>query len=207
VKGFVIAILITAAVLGILLTLRFGLRVQYRGGNYKIWFIINFIKICLYDSTRKKKKKAKKSKKKDEKKKSGEKPKRDWRELLSMIRSMGGVVGRLIRRIRVDVCRATVTVGGKDAASAATNYGRIWAAIGGLHALLDNTVTLKEYRVGAVLDYERESITAEGLVEISFRNLYILAAIYGFVMALREHKNVFRRTKGSPKKLVKNIAD
>lgn len=214
-NGWLLALLITAVILGILLLLRLGLRVEYFSGETRVLLCVNRLRIKLYSSAEKKAKKQKQKKKSRTKtvgKASGgkkEKKKKDKTELLnilSLIREGGGVVARLIKRIRVEELQGVVTVCGADAASAAIAYGRLWAAVGAVHALLDNLVTVKDFQVNVLLDYEDKKTHAEGIVEIGFRNLYVLAAIYGIVKALWGYKNVFRGSGGSPRKLTKKAA-
>lgn len=210
-NGWLLALLITAAILGILVLLRFGLRVEYFSGETLVFFCIGRIRIKVYSSVEKKaKKQKKKNRKKDAEKQPGEKKtgkkQFDLRDILSLVREGGGIAARLMKRIRVEELRGQLTVGGSDAASAAIAYGRLWAAVGAAHALLDNLVTVKSFDVDVLLDYGSGNIRAEGVLEIGFRNLYVVAAIYGIIKALWGHKNLFRGSGGSPHKLTKNVA-
>ncbi len=217
-NGWLLALLITAAILGILLLLRFGLRVAYSAEDLRIWLCISRLRIRIYSSAKKKalkekksktnnakeKKKKKKPEKQDSEKKVGKK--RSLGEILALISEAGGILARLIRRIRVEELRGHIVAAGPDAAAAAIAYGRIWAAVGTLHALLDNLVTLRRFAVDVSLDYSAEKIRAEGTAEIGFRNLYILAAVLGLVRALWGHRNLLLESHGSPRKLIKNTA-
>lgn len=216
-NGWLLALLITAAIVGILMLVRFALRVSYQKEDLRLYFCVSRLRFLVYSSAKKKAggkkpKKAKKKTDKKEKKDGGEagkekpKRKRSIGDILSLVAEAGGVVLRLVKRIRIEELRATVVAAGPDAAAAAITYGRIWAGVGTLHALLDNLVTLKRFDVDVGLDYESKKISAEGVLEIGFRNLYILAAIYGIVKALWGHRNLFIGTHGSPKKLAKKAA-
>ena len=212
-NGWLLALLITAGILGILVMLRFGLRVVYMGGEVEVYFCISRIRFRIYASAEKKAKKQKKAKKKKRGgKPSGGKPqekkknKRSLGDILELVGSVSGVAARLLKRIRVEVLRGRIIVCGKDAAAAAIAYGNMWAAVGAAHALLDNLVTVKSFAVDVLLDYEGDKTRAEGVLEIAFRNLYVEAAIYGIVRALWGHKNVLQGSGGSPRKLTKRAA-
>lgn len=65
--------------------------------------------------------------------------------------------------------------------------------VGAVHALLERLVTVKAFDVGVELDYESSKIHAEGVLEVSFRILYILAALFGALKVLWRHRDLFRR--------------
>lgn len=214
-NGWLLALLITAAILGILMLLRFGVRVEYFPEETRVFFCISRLRIRVYSSTQQKKKKKKKKSsrkngkkpsdgKEDGKKVKKEKKKPDLAAILSLVKDGGGVFLRLVKKIRVEELRAEVTVGGPDAAEAAIRYGRLWAAVGAVHALLDNLVTVKAFDVNVLLDFDERNIRAEGILELGFRNLYIMAAIYGVIRALWKHRDLFRASSGSPQKPEKN---
>ena len=60
-NGWLLALLITAGILGILVMLRFGLRVVYMGGEVEVYFCISRIRFRIYASAEKKAKKQKKA--------------------------------------------------------------------------------------------------------------------------------------------------
>lgn len=207
-NGWLLALLITAGILGILILLRFGLRVVYAGGETEVYLCISRMRFRVYSSAEKKRQKAKKTQKKANKPSGGkpqekEKNRRNLGDILDLLGSVSGVAARLMKHIRVEVLRGRIIVCGKDAASAAIAYGNMWAVVGTLHAVLDNLVTLKSFAVDVILDYEGDKTRTEGVLEIAFRNLYILAAIYGIVKALWKHRNVLQGGDGSPHKLTK----
>lgn len=206
-NGWLIALLITAGILGILLLVRLGVRAAYTDGVLRLWLCISPIRIPIYTGGKKKKKKKsnKKKKKKTEStapKEKKPKKKRDIREILALAGEAGGIIGRLIRRIRIERLQAVITAAGRDAAAAAITYGQLWEAVGTLHALLDNLVTLKRFDVQVELDYSAEKIQAEGTAEITFRNLYILAMFVGLARSGWRHRSLIlgdRKSKSKKK--------
>ena len=196
-NGWLKALLIVAGILGILLLVRLGVRVSYRENVLRLWLCISPFRIPLYSSAGKKKKKKPKKKKKKpqekpEEKKKKPKKKRSFREILTMAGEIGGILKRLMRRIRIERLEAEITAAGPDAARAAITYGRLWEAVGTLHALLDNLVTLKRWNVQVGLDYSAEKLRAEGTAEITFRNLYILAMLLGLIRVGWRHRKLIQ---------------
>ena len=96
-----------------------------------------------------------------------------------------------MRRIRVDELRGEITVGGDDAAKVAQLYGYLWSGVGTLHAFLDRILTLKRFDVQVNADFSGEKTRAEGVLEMSFRSLYITAAVCGFICALIKNRKFF----------------
>jgi len=222
-KGWVLGLLITAAILGILQWLRYGVRAEYAGGVLRVWLCISRLRIRVVDTSRKKKKDpekekkkaAKKAKKKEKKKQEAEKAKSEPKkpkkkhslgEILELVKSIGGVAGRLMRRIRVDELRGEITVGGDDAAKTAQMYGYLWSGVGTLHAFLDNILTLKRFDVQVYADFSGEKTRAEGVLEMSFRSLYITAAVCGFIRALIKNRSFFLGAGKSAHKKEKTLA-
>lgn len=205
-NGWLLTLLITAGILGILLLLRFGLRVEYREGEIQVYLCIGWIRVKVYSSIKKKlknKKREQKPKHPNPKKQEVEKPKRSFRDVLTLVHALSGIAARLLKRVRVEVLEGRITVCGTDAATAAIAYGRMWGVVGAAHALLDNLVTLRNFAVDVVLDYDGNKTQIEGAVEIRFCGLYILAAIYGMVKALKGSPELMRKSGGSPRKLAK----
>ncbi len=208
-NGWLLALLITAGILGILLLLQFGLRVEYRKGETQVHLFIGWIRVKVYSSLKKKTDKQSKkqiSRQSHSQKRKKDKSKKSLHDLLSIASTLGRIVARLVKRIRVEVLEGCITVSGADAAAAAIAYGRMWAAVGSAHALLDNLVTLKDFSVDVALDYDGDKTHVEGVAEIRFRSIYILAAIYGVVKALKGNPKVIRKSGASPLKLTKEAA-
>lgn len=181
-NGWLVALLITALILGILLLLRLGLRVEFAAEKTRFFLCVGCVRVPIHTGKKTKQQKEKNEKKRvenlsGEKKNAGKKKKPALRDMLDLIGEMGGVATRLIKRICIRELSGRITAGGTDAASAAIAYGRLWAVVGAVHALLERLVTVKAFDVGVELDYESSKIHAEGVLEVSFRILYILAAL------------------------------
>ena len=80
--------------------------------------------------------------------------------MLSLARLACDVLGDLRRKLRVEKLTIYVRFGG-DAAKAAINYGRAWAAIGALMPMLDRLFVIREREICPELCYEQKSMTLD----------------------------------------------
>ena len=71
---------------------------------------------------------------------------------------------------------------------------------------MDNILTLKRFDVQVYADFAGGKTRAEGVLEMSFRNLYILAAVCGFIRALFQNRKFFMGGGESAQKTEKNLA-
>ena len=181
-NGWILALLITAGLLGILLLLRLRLRAEYFSGEVQVWLCVARLRFSLYSSIERKTKKKEGRKKtgagkvvqKETRKSNG--PGFHARDLAGALGELGGVAARLLKRVRVEELRGRVTAGGADAAEVAITYGRLWAVVGAVHALLERFVLLKSFDVDVLMDFESDKTRVEGVTEIGFRCVYLLAA-------------------------------
>ena len=80
--------------------------------------------------------------------------------IFSLVQLGCDVLGDLRRKLRVEKLTLHVCFGG-DAAKAAINYGRAWAAIGALTPVLDRVFVIRERDICPELCYEQEGMTVE----------------------------------------------
>lgn len=80
--------------------------------------------------------------------------------IFSLVQLGCDVLGDLRRKLRVEKLTLHVRFGG-DAAKAAMNYGRAWAAIGALTPMLDRIFVIRERTLCPELCYEQEGMTVE----------------------------------------------
>ena len=105
-------------------------------------------RIRLYPAKKKAKKKSKQAASgKEKEKKSFSMPKRS--SLEQYLRLLLELLGRLRRKILIRRLTLHAVFGGTDAADAALNYGKAWAAIGAVMPLLDTCFRIRKRDVGA----------------------------------------------------------
>lgn len=143
------------------------------------------------------KKKGAKAKKKKPEKKRKPKKKLSLEELLPIVKLALKVVGDLPRRLILRELRLHVVCGGADAARAAAGYGRAWAAVGAAVPALERCFRIQKRDVGVALDYGRESVGIDALLDIRMRigTAVLLALDAGVRFAAILVKNKFKHHK------------
>lgn len=129
-------------------------------------------------------KKAEKDEKKKQKKaeKAAEnKPKKTISETVDGIKDYAVLVGDVLKtffgHLRIDVCRAVVTVGGKDASSAAVTYGIVSQSVAYLMELLASVTHFKRKyneKIDVRADFLSDKISADLEVRFRVRVIHIL---------------------------------
>jgi len=205
-----IALAIVAAVLVLLALVPVGGRVSYDEDGLNIWAAAGALRVHVYPPRPKKHggnrvrrgrpsvKKEKKTKSAP-KKESTDEPKKPgglaaFHPYLELGREM---LGRLHHKLRVRELRAYVWFGGTDAAQTAIAYGRAWAALGTLTAVLENLFLIEKRDIGAKLDYTKEKIELQLLLDLRMR--IGDAAVLAFWAGVRLLKLLRQKRKGGAK--------
>lgn len=199
------ALLIIAAILGIILLLRFGVDAVYENDILTVRAQLNFIYIKVFSTAPKKKKKKKPEKEKKPKKK---KPKKDEEkppkpkkpkkkmtldQILELVGMLSKAVKRVLKGVRVDNLEAQITLAGDDPAKLAILYGELSAASGTVHSLLDNLINLKTYSVLFDTDFCGGKTKANGRVHITLTNFAILCAVFGLLFAFIKYSRKYKK--------------
>lgn len=138
-------------ILGVLLAagcIPVGVRAEY-DESPRVFLTVLGIPIRLYPAKGEKKPKKHEKSQPKEKKKFQIPPKAQLEEYLRLLLE---VLGRFRRKLRVNRLTLHAFFGGEDAADAALNYGRAWAAIGVVMPLLEQCFTIRRRDVGAYLE-------------------------------------------------------
>lgn len=102
------------------------------------------------------------------------------------------LLGKVLHTPRLDTLILHVTAGGPDAAACAMHYGRIWAVLGGILPVLENTFRIGTRDVGVRCDYEQTKISCFAQVDLTVRVYEILVlGILGlklFLQIYQAHK-------------------
>ncbi|MBD5114285.1 MAG: DUF2953 domain-containing protein [Ruminococcaceae bacterium] len=140
---------------------------------------------------------------KDNPKKDGNagKPKITPELIFRMIGKAKPHIKRIFKKIRISGVYFDATVGGEDAAKAAISYGVHCAAINGLTAFLDNTVSFKAEKINIRADFDLEKSEYYGRAKIKLRLSTLLhSGIWGFFAVVGELKEVSDITEKSENK-------
>lgn len=126
-------------------------------------------------------------------KKAEKKPKPDLNIIISIVKKAKPHIKRIFKKIRFTKVYVDITVGGDDAAKTAISYGVHCAAVDGLAAFLDNTITFKKEKIciRADFDLEKTNYYASGTLKLRMSTLlhsiiWGLFAVMGELKALTE---------------------
>ncbi len=148
------ALLIVLGVLIAIGCIPVGVRAVYDEAA-AVWLTVLGVRIRLYPMKRKKKSKKQDEATQKEKKKFKFPPRAQLEEYLRLLLE---VLGRFRRRLVVKRLTLHAVFSGSDAADAALNYGRAWAAIGVVMPLMEQCFTIRKRDVGAFLQEGEKTI-------------------------------------------------
>lgn len=110
-------------------------------------------------------------------------------------------VKRIFKKIRISGVYVDATIGGEDAAKAAISYGVHCAAIDGLIAFLDNTVSFKAEKIKIRADFDLEKSVYYCKARVKLRMSTLLhSGIWGALAIIGELKEVSDITEEENKK-------
>lgn len=186
-------------VLGVLAAIILLLQIPVRAraeydGDLRVWLCVLFLRVKLLPRTEKPKKEKKEKPPKAEEKPKEEKPKRKLAPstLLDYAKLGAELLGDLRRKIRIYDLTVRATFGGKDAADAALNYGRAWAAIGAVTPLLERTFRIKKRDLSAQYDETKDKIELYARAEAGISPAQVitlaLKALRGWLAIRKENQ-------------------
>lgn len=119
--------------------------------------------------------------------KKEKKPKPDIGLIINIIQKAKPHVKRMFKKIRITKVYADITVGGDDAAKTAVSYGVHCAAVNGLIAFLDNTITFKKEKINirADFDLEKTDYYVSGTIKLRVSTL-LHSVIWGYAAVKNE---------------------
>ncbi len=203
--------LIALAVIVFLAVLPLGASVIYDSGGIKLSILAGPIRIKILpakkkDKPKKEKPKKKKSKKPAKKKKSAddlpepEKPKETGGPITDFLPLVGialDCLGDFPRTLRLNVLEVKVILAGGDPCDLATNYGKIWAAIGNLWPKLEEIFIIKKRDINVECDFTADETLIMARLDLTLTIGRILSWLvrYG-IRALKEFLKIKKSRKG-----------
>lgn len=208
--------LIALAIIVFLAILPLGASVKYDSGGLLAKIIAGPVRFTVYPMKKKdkpKKAKPEKQAKPEKKKKPAtpagkqedlpmpEKPKEEkggsLLDFLPLVRTALDFLGDFPRVFRVECLTVKLVLAGDDPCDLATNYGRIWAAIGNLWPKLEEIFVIKKRDVNVECDFtaDQTRITAQLDLTLTLGRLIGLVVRYG-IRALKEFLNIMKSRKG-----------
>lgn len=155
--------------------LRVNIIISYSEGLSAHLRILLF-KFSLYPQKEKKKRKKGSKKKKTAKSTESKQQAKDTKKktdvlttVLQIYELLRELLNSFFGYLRINVCSLNIVAGGKDAAEAAINYGKLLAATNALAALFENTknVKISEKELECSVDYSSEKTEAKIKIVLS----------------------------------------
>lgn len=91
---------------------------------------------------------------------------------------------RFPSKLRLDISRLKLSIGGKDAATTAITYGVVTEAVGAILAVLDTFIKVKrnyKKEVELLPDFTSGKIKADVLIRVSITPAAVISLIFGFI--------------------------
>ena len=196
--------LIILAVIILICLIPLGVRAVYNSDGFRLWLLIGPVKIFLLPKKKKKEEKqdekpkkaakpqAKKAQPKEEKKEGG-----SLLDFLPLLDVAKGLIGSFFRKIRIRRLEVKLTLAGDDPCDLAVNYGKTWAATGGIIPILEELFVIKKRDVQINCDFtaQETKIYAAADITILIGRLLGLVGKYGY-LGLREFLKIRKKRKG-----------
>ena len=171
-------LILPAAILA-LMALPLGLSVQYDAQGLLAWLTVGFLRFPVYPRPKKKKKKQKKDGKSALKTKKMETTlPGKLSQLKPLLALLHIFLNDLRRKMKVRRLELQLVLAGDDPCDLAVNYGRVWAALGNVTALLERGLNIKKRDLRVECDFTAEEISVFARADISVslgRMLWLLA--------------------------------
>ncbi len=204
--------LIALAVIVLLLMLPLGASVIYNSDGVKLSILAGPVRIRILPAKKKdkpKKEKSKKEKKKTQKKTKKkktddlpepEKPKEKGgpiTDFLPLVEVALDCLGAFPRTLRLNVLEVKVILAGGDPCDLATNYGKIWAAIGNLWPRLEEIFIIKKRDINLECDFTADQtlVIARLDLTLTLGRIFSWLIRYG-VRALKVFLKIQKTRKG-----------
>lgn len=118
-------------------------------------------------------------------------------DFLPLVKVGLNLLGDFRRKLRVNRLEVKLNLAGDDPCDLATNYGRIWAAIGNLMPRLERFLVIQKRDIDVQCDFmaDKTLVTARLDMTITLGRLLALAVVYG-IRGLKEFIRLKNKGKG-----------
>jgi len=194
-----------------------GISARYSAGGPLVRAILGPIRLTLFPRAKKEEKEKKPEQKKPEPEKPEPKageptlpqppqpPKPEEKkekggpitDFLPLVKTGLDFLGDFRRKLRLNNLELKITMAGGDPCDLAVNYGRAWAAVGGLLPQLERLFVIKKRNIEVACDFTaaETSVLARVDMTITLGRLLGLALRYG-LRALKEFLTIRKKRKG-----------
>ena len=185
--------LIAVGALCALLLIPLGIGASYEESGAAVWLTVGLIKIPLYPRKDKKTKGKKVTEKSAKEKEKGG----DYADFLPLIADLLELLSDLRRKLIIKKLRCKLTLAGGDPCDLAVNYGKAWAALGGLTPVLDKVFVIKKKDLSVDCDFTDEQTRILFYIDgrISLMRLLAIVVIHG-ASILKKYNSITNQRKG-----------
>lgn len=178
---WVLGVLLVLAVT--ILLLRVGVSASYTESGARADARLGPFRFRLYPPKEKKKPPAEKPKREQPEAETAEKKKGGTlKELRSLVGPLLDALGKLRRKLRVDLLTIDFTAASEDPSRAALEFGYASAGLGALLALLENTLDIRGRDIRTQVDFERKTPLIRAAATLSVRLGTLLAIALPFAL-------------------------
>ncbi len=156
------------------LLLPIGFRFVYREAQSGVWVIVGPFRFLVYPKEKKEKRASPKQKTDKPKEEKGG----SYRDFLPVIRTIIEFLEEFRRKIRVRRLELKMILAGDDPCDLAVNYGRAWAALGGLIPQLERLFVIKKRNIEVECDFTAEETLIYARIDATItlaRTLHLLS--------------------------------
>lgn len=196
--------IITIAAIILLAVLPVGIRAVYNSSGAVAHLIVGPVRIKIYPGRkttagRNKRRGAKASENDDfESKKSGNKRKGGkLSDFLSVLQFIFEFLSDFRRKLRVNRLELKLILCGDDPCDLSVNYGRAWAALGGLMPQLERLFVIKKRNLEVECDFTSADTLIEARIDMTITVGKLLSIVgYHGVRGLRKYYKLLKEMKG-----------
>ena len=211
--------LVTLGILLLLAAVPLGVSVNYDSNGPLVRLVLGPVKLTLFPKAKKKTKEKKKSaapKTEDTPEAETEKPPQNpqppakpketkskeekggsWTDFLPLVKVALDFLGDFRRKLRVDIFRLKLIMAAEDPCDLAVNYGRAWAAVGGLMPQLERIFVIKKRDVEVECDFAASETLVIARLDLTITLGRLLAAVVKFaVRAMIQFLKIQKKRKG-----------
>ena len=196
--------LIALGIFALIAIIPIGISASYDAQGPLLLAVVGPVRVQLIPARKQKESKKKKQKSPAAKPASSKGPAKkkggnlqDFLPLLDIVLDFVSAFGR---KLRIKKLNLKLILASDDPADLALNYGRAWAALGNVVTLLENAFVIKKRDLEVECDFQSDSTTIVGGVELSITvgRIFALLIIQG-VPVVKELMKILKLRKGGAK--------
>ena len=196
--------LIALGILALIAIIPIGVSASYDAQGPLLLAVVGPVRVQLIPARRQKESSKKKQKSSTTKPTSSKGPAKkkggNLQDFLPLLDAVLDFVSAFGRKLRITKLNLKLILASDDPADLALNYGKAWAALGNVVALLENAFVIKNRDLEVECDFQSDSTTIVGGVDLSITvgHIFALLIMQG-VPVVKELMKILKLRKGGAK--------